>query len=123
MYYACGGQAFTPQLIIWSAILLLLALVGAHVQWLVDTQWLAVPGGLILRKGTWRKRNWAIHLFDRREAVLMTYKHTYRKWALVVADASACETLIGTKQELDAALAAWLSPLRPPKPEQLRDWE
>ena len=80
-----------------------------------------VPAGIVLRKGKWLKRRWALHLFDRRESILLMYKLYRRQWVLVVADREACESVMGTKQELEAVLRAWLSPLAPPTLEQLSD--
>ena len=36
-------------------------------------QWLGVPGGIVVRKGTWLKRRWSLRLFDRRESILVVY--------------------------------------------------
>lgn len=111
----------TIHLICWTLSLLVFLLIPVGSNWLASKQWLAVPGGIVMRKGAWLKRRWGIHLFDRRRSVLLMYKLHRRQWALVVADADACESTIGTKPELEATLRAWLSPLSPPKPEQLSE--
>ncbi len=40
---------------------------------------------------------------------------------LAVADKHACETAMGTREEMHFLLRAWLSPLEPPGVEMLSD--
>jgi hypothetical protein len=114
-------RTVTPQLMLMTIVMLAFLLVPVGHSWLTGRQWLAVPAGIVLRKGKWLKRGWDLHLFDRRKAILLAYRLYRRQWALVVADQHACEGVIGTKQELEAVLRAWLCPLAPPTLAQLSD--
>jgi hypothetical protein len=120
---ALTKHTVTVHLVTWSVILVLFLFIPVRGGWLTAAQWLAVPGGLLVRKSSWRERRWRVHVFDRRASVLMMYRLFRQQWALAVADKDACETTVGTREELEAALAAWLCPLPPPKPEHLSDWE
>jgi hypothetical protein len=111
----------TPQFMLMTFVMLAFVLVPVQHGWRVGRQWLAVPGGVILRKGAWLKRRWSLHLFDRRESVLVLYKHYRKQWVLVIADRASCEATVGTREELELALSAWLSPLPPPPIEQMSD--
>ena len=116
-----GRRAPTTWLLYCTIMLIAVLLVpkGASVGSL--RQWLAVPGGLVLRKGSWFRRQWTLHLFDRPRSLCVLYKLANRRWVLVVADEEACESAVGTKEELNSALRAWLSPLASPTAAQLDD--
>ncbi len=114
-------RTITPFFMFMTVVLLALLLLPAGQNLITGRQWLAVPAGIVLRKGKWLKRRWDLHLFGRGGSVLVVYKLYRRQWVLVVANRDACESTLGTKQELDAVLRAWLSPLAPPTLEQLSD--
>lgn len=114
-------RTITANFMLMTVAMLAFLLVPVGHSCVTARQWLAVPGGIVLRKGKWLKRRWDLHLFDRRKSVLFVYRYTRRQWVLTIADQDAYENVIGTKQELDAVLRAWLSPLPPPTLEQLSD--
>ncbi|MFH1419808.1 MAG: hypothetical protein ABII12_16160 [Planctomycetota bacterium] len=116
-------RSVTLPLVGWSAGLVFILLIPVGGLGLAEKQWLAVPGGIIFRKSAWLKRRWTVHVFDRRASVLLAYRMRTRAWFLIVGDASACERTLCTKHDLEAALRAWLSPLPPPKPVQLTDFQ
>lgn len=111
----------TLPLIAWSLAFVAVLFLPARWRWAAGKQWLVVPGGLILRKSSWRSDKWRLHVFDRTRAVLLIYKLRRHQWALCVADDQESDSAVGTKEELEFALRAWLSPLGPPPVERLSD--
>lgn len=111
------------MLFCWIALLFILLLIPVRApRWRARTsECLLVPGGIIFRKSAWRSEKWDLHVFDRRESVLCVHRHWRRQWILTVADKHACETAIGTREEMHFLLRAWLSPLEPPGLEMLSD--
>lgn len=118
---AYASRRITLSLMAWTILLLALALVPRGVSQLSSKQWFTVPGGLVLRRSSWRRQSWNVHLFDRHAAVLIVCRLHPRQWMAIVADRDACTSLIGRKSDLESVLQAWLSPLRPPSTEQLSD--
>lgn len=84
-------------------------------------QWLVVPGGLIWRKTRMWSAEWNVHVFDRRNSVLLVGRWSGKKWVLMVCDGEESGQAIGTREELMFALRSWLSPLSPPPAELLCD--
>lgn len=84
-------------------------------------QWFVVPGGLALRRASWLRRGWRLHLFDRRESVAILCRLRRRRWILAMADGRQSASVVGMCEELEFALRAWLSPLDPPPAERLSD--
>ena len=111
------------MLFYWIAALVAMLLIPARAQrWRARTsECLLVPGGIIFRKSRWGAEKWDLHVFDRRQSALCVYRYSRRQWMLTVADKDACETAIGTREEMHFLLRAWLSPLEPPGLEMLSD--
>jgi len=118
---AIERRTVTAHFMVMTFALLAFILIPVEPGWFGGRQWLAVPGGIVVRKGAWLRKRLTLHLFDRRDSVLLLYRHFRRQWVLVVADRNACEAMMGTRQELESAIHAWLSPLPPPPVEQLSD--
>ncbi len=85
-------------------------------------QWLLVPGGVLHRRAGLRNRNTLLHVFDRRRSVLIATEMRGGQFYVSVADAEQAEKTTVTKRELQALLRAWMSPLTPPRPEELSDF-
>ena len=109
--------------IAWTVTVVLILFPPRQSGFAVWKQWLAVPAGLVRRQSTWRRARWKLHLFKRRESVLLLGRIRANTWLLVVVDAQAEGVAYGTKTELEHALRAWLSPLEPPAVEVLSDLE
>jgi hypothetical protein len=84
-------------------------------------QWFVLPGGLLRRRAKRGRTSWDLHVFDRRNSVLIVGRIQRTQWAAFVADPQACEYLSATAKEVDLLLRAWLSPLHPPPVERLTD--
>jgi len=68
-----------------------------------------------------RKSSWRLHLFEPAKSILiLTGYHGHWSYAYV-ADAAQSGSLQLRRSELDLLLAAWLSPLRPPRLEEIAD--
>jgi hypothetical protein len=111
----------TPTLLIWTAVLVVFVLTPAGTHWITGRDWLALPGAIVTRKSGWFRRTWELHVFERSRSILLMYRLWQYQWVLVLADAEKCTSTIGTRDELESALRAWLSPLPPPALEQLSD--
>ena len=116
--YRQGAVDF--DLVLWSAFLLFL-LFGNVGAWSWRKQWLAVPGGLILRKAGLRDRRWRLFVLRPCDSILALYKRSRHQWTLCVAREGLLERTVVTKREADFVLRAWLSPLSPPPVEKLTD--
>ena len=106
----------------------LFALVGFCVwQWLCrfcgQLDWLIVPGGLVHRRAGRLRSTWNLHVFDRRCSLLIAYHESADEWKVTVADELRQETLSANDEQVRCLLSAWLSPIAPPKAEQLADWQ
>ena len=114
-------REITFRFILYTVVLLSFALVPAEQGWRTGKQFFAVPGGLVVRKSGWLKKGWRIKLFSRTASCVMICPIGRKQWLLTVSDGETCESVIGLRSELELALCAWLSPLEPPKLEQLSD--
>jgi|GEM_PF-5891910 len=114
-------RRFRPELIFWTLALLAFMLVPADQSWLSNRQFLALPGGLLMRKSGWFKKTWRLKVFQRTTSFVMLYRLWRKQWIMVVSDGEQCESIMGLKPELELALRAWLAPHEPPSPEQLSD--
>lgn len=114
-------RTVTPGLLTWCLALAAVLFLPASRGGFTGRQWLLVPGGLVLRKSSWLRSGWNVHVFDRRRSVALLFRHWRQNWGLAVADADEFGLTIGTRQELEFALRAWLSPLSPPPVERLSD--
>jgi hypothetical protein len=83
-------------------------------------QFLAVPGGLIVRRPKW-PGGWRGRLFTRESSVVCGYQSGLGHWSLIISDGKVVETTKGTQAEIAFALRAWYSPVAPPTLEQLSD--
>ena len=119
---AIRSGAVTPRFMMWTLVLLTFILFPVGSSWIGGNQWLAVPGGLVVRKSAWLRRGWTSHLFCQGNAVVIVYRLYRRQWVLIAADGDSCESTIGTRAELECTLGAWLSPVPPPTREELADW-
>lgn len=109
----------TWELIWWAGILAVM-LFGVGRSWREPT-FLAVPGGIISRKLKGIQRDPQVHLFVARESILCVYRATRLLWVVAVADQHDAKWAAVTPTEARFAMAAWLSPLDPPTPEQLSE--
>lgn len=109
-----------PNVVLWSAFLVLM-LFGNAGAWSWRKQWLAVPGGVILRKTGLRDRRWRLFVFRPCDSILALYKRSRHQWVLCIAREGTLERTVVTKREADFVLRAWLSPLSPPPVEKLTD--
>lgn len=85
-------------------------------------QWLAVPGGIIIRTAGFWGRKWGLHLFDRRRSALVVHRLTRNLLYICVADAESHQSGRASPREVEFLLRAWLSPVPPPPVEKLTDW-
>jgi len=108
------------ELVLFSAYLVF-ALSWNVGAWSWRKQWLAVPGGLILRKAGLCDRRWRLYVFRPCDSILALYKRGRHQWVLCIACEGLLERTIVTKREADFVLRAWLSPLLPPPVEKLAD--
>ena len=114
-------RRFRPELIFWTLALLAFALIPAEQSWFSNRQFLALPGGLLMRKSDWFKKSWRLKVFRRAASFVMLYPLWKKQWILIVSDGEECESVMGLKSELELALRAWLAPYEPPAVEQLSD--
>ena len=111
----------STSMVVFGAASLLLLAVLIYRKVIQTRQWYVVPGGLVLRYSSWSSGKWKVRLFNRRCSVLIAYEAHNENWHCWVADAESDETLTGDENTITNALRAWLSPLEPPKIEQLSD--
>lgn len=121
VFNAIMQRRVTWQLIYWIGLFLAVLLIPARARRWRASQCLIVPGGIVFREARWRDDRWNLHVFDRRSSVLCVFQHRRHQWRFTVADDQACESAIGTREEVNTVLRAWLSPLSPPKKEALGD--
>ena len=115
-----GGDYGTP--VIYLAIVAIASSIESlRSGWSFRRQWLVAPGGLILRESSFCRRAWKLHLFDRRQSVLIAHRASKRQWVAFVADREMHRQATLTESEAEFLLRAWLSPLRPPPVERLSD--
>ncbi|MBN2445179.1 MAG: hypothetical protein JXO22_00510, partial [Phycisphaerae bacterium] len=104
------------NLILYAAALLGIMLL---IKLIRPCQWLAVPGGLVIRTSTWRSAKWQLHILRREESVLIYWVEAN---ILAVAGGKGVRfTRRVSPAVADFAIRAWLSPLKPPAVEQLSD--
>ena len=119
--------AFSVGQVTWTAIFLCGVVLFALLGWgqatgvLKSVQCFVVPGGLAVRQAHLGSMKWKVHLFDRRNSVLIVHRVDYGRRTVFVADADTDRRLAVTPAEADFLLRAWLSPIPPPPPEQLTD--
>lgn len=84
-------------------------------------QWHLVPGGLALLSPS--GSGWEVRVLDRRASVLLAYplRRNRKHWLACVTDGREYWRRLLSPAELRLLLAAWLSPLTPPQPEQFSD--
>jgi hypothetical protein len=109
------------SLVYWPAFLVVLVYGPTRGGLFRGSQWMAVPGGLVLRKGATLGKQWTVHVFDRRRSVLVVFRNFRQQWAFSVSDGAEAGTGAGTHREVTLLLRAWLSPLEPPGLERLSD--
>lgn len=105
----------------WPAALAALLFIPVGQPWFRSRTLLAVPGGLVRRTSGWRQQTCTLHLYDRRRSTLIVSWLNGERWGASVSDGSECDSMTGTKAEVGFLLRAWLSPLEPPRIEQLSD--
>ncbi len=119
---AIQGGRVTAGSVIWVLALTTMLLgIGRSPAWNPLTQWLLVPGGLVVRKSGRFGRVWDMHLFDRRSGFLGVHQAHKQQCMVCVADADSSHRAIVTQSEATLLLRAWLSPLPPPAEERLGD--
>ena len=84
-------------------------------------EWFLVPGGLTVRITGLMRSDWQVKLFTRDDSVLCTHSREGPIWVLTARSQRDCETAEVTRNEMEMALRAWLSPFDPPTVEQLVD--
>lgn len=114
-----AGRVTTP-VFTWALALLAIMFVPVRFSLLGSKQWLLAPSALI-RRTPRRDGGWDLKMFDRRASVLIVYHFYQHQWGLAVADNEASGSTIGTVEELDDALAAWLCPFPAPDQGRLSD--
>ncbi len=84
-------------------------------------QWHLVPGGLALLSPS--GGGWDVRVLDRRRCVLLAYplREDRKHWLACVTNGMEYWRRRLSPAELHLLLAAWLSPLTPPRPEQFSD--
>lgn len=83
------------------------------------TEWIVVPGAIVVRNSSWLQSVWNIDLYPRNESV-MVYWESSNFLAVANSNGSGrCRKV--TKDEAEAAMRAFLSPLPPPRVEALSD--
>jgi hypothetical protein len=121
-YHAAIAWKLSFHFFFWTVLLLLSLLgVGGRGAWRMSQQWLLVPGGLVVRTSSFRRRGWKVHLFVRSRSALVAYRQMKLRWTICVADPEANQMTMITPTECHALLRAWLSPLEPPDPDRLSD--
>lgn len=113
--------SMTWSTLYWPVFLMMIMFMPVRKSPSSETQWLLLPGGLLLRKPTNRGKAVKLHLFDRRRSMLCLYPSRRKTWCLSVADAEKSEVTTITDRERRLLLRAWLSPVAPPPLEQLVD--
>jgi len=111
----------TWSTVYWPAFLMMILFAPVRTRLFSETQWLLLPGGLLMRRSSNRGKDVKLHLFDRRRSVLCVCPSRRNTWRLSVADAEMGETIAITDRERQLLLRAWLSPVAPPPVEQLVD--
>lgn len=82
-------------------------------------EWLAVPGGLLVRKSA--RREWKLHLYTPGESLLCLMREETGAWNAIIADTVQCNDARMTGAEAHFLLRAWTSPIPPPPLERLSD--
>lgn len=111
----------TSGLVFWIGLLLFMLLVPREF-FHKSNQWLAVPGGVIVRVGSWRNRVFKLVRLARPESVFVAKPIRWQKlWEVTIASKVAAYSERFTATEMRFLIRAWLSPLEPPQVEELSD--
>ncbi|MCO6437464.1 MAG: hypothetical protein J5J06_10285 [Phycisphaerae bacterium] len=118
-YMLYRGAWSLPMVAIFVAIACAPILRSAGGAYSGGRQWLAVPGGVVIRKARPFRSGWEMQYVRREDGVLLVHKIPNRAWwALVVFSGGQEETHL-TEREADFLLRAWLSPVPPPERDRL----
>lgn len=124
VFYATGGASRG-----FAFIFALIAIAGlaqyglAYFLRTVGKQWLAVPGGIIIRRPRGLGTRSSLHLMQRSNSMILATRHmTAAQWRVTVSDGKLTASRAMSSGELVFALRAWTSPLAPPVMERLTDW-
>lgn len=115
---AINSGRITFPLAVWSAIFLAIFALPRSAG-LRASEWLAVPGGLLVRKPG--RDGWTLHMFTPDVSLLIVMREMTGAWGVVVADSTQCNNTRMTDAEVHFLLRAWTSPLPPPPIERLSD--
>lgn len=86
-------------------------------------QWLAVPGGIVIRRPSGLGGRSSLHLMRRSNSlILATRQLTDAFWRVTISDGKLSAARTMSSNELVVALRAWTSPLEPPAMDRLTDW-
>jgi hypothetical protein len=87
-----------------------------------STQWLLVPGGLVVRRARSRSDTWKLQVFDRRQSLLVAMPGDFdNSWSVIVADSQGHDQRNLTDVECVLLLRTWLSRQSPPHVDRLSD--
>ena len=123
-FHAIGGAflGFTVLLAIVALVGLLQYGIAAAARG-GGKQWLAVPGGIIIRKPRGIGSRSSLHLMRRSNSlILATRKLTDAFWRVTISDGKLTAARTMSNNELVVTLRAWTSELEPPALERLTDW-
>ncbi len=115
------SKTVTWRLGIWSVVVFIFVL-RMCIGMSEGSQALLIPGGLLWRRIGSSKAPVKLHVFDRRNAVLCAMEMKKGLYQVYVADATESLTMNSTKREIEMLLRAWMSPLAPPRVEELSDF-
>ncbi|MFN0134605.1 MAG: hypothetical protein ACKVS9_00635 [Phycisphaerae bacterium] len=122
--YAMGGASRGL-----AALLALVAILGvvevgiSHFLRTVGKQWLAVPGGIVIRRPSGLGGRSSLHLMRRSNSlILATRQLTDAFWRVTISDGKFSAARTMSNNELIVALRAWTRPLEPPAMDKLTDW-
>ena len=101
-------------------ILLWLALPGARVL-TGGRQWLAMPGGVLLRIARW-SGGWRLVRFTPANSMLLLSRAPFQEiWFATISDGKQTTRQQFTRAEAEFVLRAWFSPIEPPPMEHLTE--
>lgn len=120
---AVERRRITTRLAFLGLAVILAIVIPVGFRPLSPRQWLVVPGGLLLRRAKGGSEKWNVQMFDRERSVLLVMSTRHKNARMLLTAGSTVEQMLLTRLEAEFLLRAWISPVKPPADELLRELE
>lgn len=108
----------------WAGMLLMFLVAPGARLMTAGRQWLAMPGGILLRTARWRGGGWKLRRLTSENCFMLVTRAPFQDiWFATVSDGEVTARLQFTREEMMFVLRCWLSPLEAPPLERLGELE